>query len=136
MKALFAALLLCLAIPAHAQEWLEVARGDRSSWYGLTGSARLTNERVSGAPVVAAVFKVENRNTGRVVFEMNYIRLEACALGVGVLVTTDMSGNPTDRIDVVLVSGGNIASSIAMLLCATAENTGQQPKPASRGTPL
>lgn len=123
MKALFIAIALLLALPANANGWFRVSEGRNGAlaFDARVGSHRFATERGTDQPVVAVMMRVTDN--GSVSYEQTYIRLEACLLGFGTLVTTNLNGDPVAKNDVVLNVQGrrSIAATIAEFLCAVAE---------------
>lgn len=103
---------------AHGQnspEWLPLAESNTDKWEGHAGTRTRTTTR-AGDEVVVAEGRVTNRLAHTIAFEKYYAKVDDCRTGSGKLVTLDMAGNYKFETDFVL-HGGNVASSLAEMLC-------------------
>ncbi|MBN8816897.1 MAG: hypothetical protein J0J06_15800 [Sphingomonas sp.] len=110
----------CLALlpvkVVAADDWIKLAESDNGTWEGRRGSAHFSKNN-SGEEVVVASGRMTDLRTKQIYFEQWYVRVSACRNGSGKLVTADISGNFKWDTDFVL-NGGNIASSLADMLCS------------------
>lgn len=104
----------------QAQDWVPLSQGGGNSYDVKAGSVEYTLTEGGREPIVAFIVRVRNASKATVEFEKNYVRLSHCEQGFGKLVTTDLNGRAKYDNDFIL-NGGNIASTIAEMLCSIAK---------------
>jgi hypothetical protein len=119
--------LILLSGNAFAQEWTVISRSDTRTYEVRNGSLDIGHTQASREPVASIIVRARDERTRSVDFEMNYVRLTACVEGFGKLVTTDLNGTALYSNDFVL-GGGNVASTIAGVICGAARESVRQPK--------
>ena len=109
------ALSFFLAPPVFGADWIIIAESNSIIWEGRSGSLHETKNN-SNDVISAASGRTTDKASRNIRFEQWYVRVKDCYRGVGKIVTADIDGNFLYDTDFV-IDGGNVASSIAEMLC-------------------
>jgi hypothetical protein len=123
IKLLRALVLSCLllATEAHAQEWVEVSRTDKTLFFIKSDSVGLS-ENDGGTKVVVSVGRVVSLTGNRTDIVIWYVTIANCVAGRGTLYVLNTDGKVIHKPEFVF-QDKKVSSNIAEIMCRVVEDS-------------